>query len=61
MPLYRVDFLDRDGTVLATNQIEADNDDMAIAAACAMNVLPDLGSFEVWDGKRLVYPPPIQH
>jgi hypothetical protein len=56
MALYRVHFIDYGNNVRATQFIEQDNDEAAIAAAHRLNLLPRISAgFEVWEAERLIY------
>lgn len=54
MTRYVVHMLDYGGDIYSTRDIEHDDDEAAITAAHALNVLPGLGRFEVWREDRLV-------
>jgi hypothetical protein len=56
MALYRVHFYDFGDNILASHDIERDDDESAITAAYQLNVLPHMtGGFEVWEGERIVH------
>ena len=55
MALYRVHFLDHGGNIYLTQHVDHNDDATAIEAAHRMNVLPQMGPFEVWQDERLVH------
>jgi hypothetical protein len=56
MPFYRIDFMQSEGTRLATHKIDYCCDEAAIKGAHTINGHPTIGScFRVWEGERLVH------